>query len=197
MGLLLWIVVGIIVFLIGLVVYAYNTAVILRMRANRAWADIDVQLERVAELIPNLVKTLKGSAHFEKSTLEAIANAHAKLIEAMRHGTQEEKVKAASNFMGVVMPIIYQIPQYPQLQTVKGFQKLMDELTTSMDKIAYARQFYNQAVGEYDTFIQVFPWNIITSFFGFKPLPFFQIPDRESIMARLRSGEMTQELENL
>ena len=197
MGLLAWIILGLVILVILLVIYAYNRMVTLRLRANQAWADIDVQLQRVAELIPNLVKTLKGSARFEKGTLEAIANAHAKLVEAMRKGNQEEKVKAASNFMGIVMPIIYQIPQYPDLKTTKAFQQLMDELTTSMDKIAYARQFYNQAVAEYDTFISVFPWNLIASIFHFTPLPFFQMPEREQVVRRLTTGEMTEELENL
>jgi len=192
-----WIILGIVVLLVLLVIYAYNRMVVLKTRAVQAWADIDVQLQRVAELIPNLVNTLKGAARFEKGTLEAIANAHAKLVDAMRRGNQEEKVKAASNFMGIVMPIIYQIPQYPDLKTTKTFQQLMDELTTSMDKIAYARQFYNQAVADYNTFIQLFPWNIVAAVFHFSPMAFFEMPEREQTIQRLTSGEMTKELENL
>ena len=188
---------GIIVFLVWLVIYAYNRATALKITAQGACADIDVQLERVAELIPNLVNTLKASAKFEKGTLEAIANAHAKLIEAMRSGNQENKVKAASSFMGVVMPIVYQVPQYPELKSIPEFSKLMDELTKSMDKISYARQFYNQAVGEYNLFISQFPWKIITSMFGFKPLPFFEMPDREVTLQQLKSGELTKSLEEL
>ncbi|NPA86737.1 MAG: LemA family protein, partial [Candidatus Diapherotrites archaeon] len=170
---------------------------LLRMRAMQAWADIDVQLQRVAELVPNLVNSLKGSALFEKKTLENIARAHAELVEAMRKGDQEGKVKAASNFMGVLMPIIYQIPQYPQLQTTETFRKLMDELSESMDKIAYARQFYNQAVADYNTFISLFPWNIVASLFNFKPLPFFQMPEREAVIRKLSTGEYTEELTQL
>ncbi len=193
----LWIAIGLVVLVALFVVYAYNRIVVLEMRVNQAWADVDVQLKRVAELIPNLVNTLKGSARFERSTLEAIADAHTRLMEAMRGTDVGKKVESASRFMGVLVPIIYQIPQYPDLKTTKAFRKMMDELTESIDKIAYARQFYNQAVADYNTFISLFPWNVVAGVLGKTPKPFFEVPEREEIMGRLESGELTEGLEKL
>lgn len=173
-----------------LFVYGYNRIVSLEIRVNKAWADVDVQLKRIAELIPNLVNTLKGSANFERSTLEAIADAHARLVSSS--GT--DRVDAASKFVAAVYPIIYQIPQYPSLKTTEEYSKLMDELRYSFDKLAYARQFYNQAVQEYNTFIAQLPWNIIAILLTKKPKPYFEIPNREDIEKRLESGTLTSNL---
>ncbi len=194
---IVWILLGLAVLVVILAIYGYNRIVTLEMRARGAWANIDVQLRRVAELVPNLINTVKGSARFEKGTLQAIAEAHAKLVEAMRGGSVDQKVRAASNFMGVFVPIIYQIPQYPDLKTTEQFKKVLDELTVSMDKIAYARQFYNQAVSDYNQFIMQFPWVILARLLNKRPMPFFQAPEREQIEARLQTGELTRELQNM
>ena len=173
--------------LVLIFIYGYNRIVSLEVRAERAWADIDVQLKRIAELVPNLINTLKGSASFERSTLESIADAHARLVRA----SGPERVEAASKFIAAVYPIVYQIPQYPDLKTTEEYAKLMDELRYSLDKLSYARQFYNQAVQEYNTFISQFPWNILAALLSKRPRPYFTAPHREEIERRLESGELT------
>jgi len=173
-----------------LAVYGYNRIVALESRVERAWADVDVQLKRIAELIPNLINALRASAGFEKSTLEAIANAHTHLMEAS--GTQ--RVEAASKFIAAVYPIVYQVPQYPRLQTTEEYSKLMDELRYSMDKLSYARQFYNQAVQDYNVFIAQLPWNIIAALLSKRPRPYFEVPEREELEKRLESGNITANL---
>ncbi len=180
------------VIVVLIVVYGYNRIVQLEMKAEQAWADIDVQLRRIADLVPNLINVLKGSARFEKGTLESIAEAHTKLVDAMRKGNAEQRVKTASEFMGVFMPIVYQIPQYPDLKTTETFKETLMEITHSVDKIAYARQFYNQAVTEYNTFISMIPWNIIAKLMGKDKKPLFEVPEREEITRRLESGELTK-----
>ncbi len=192
-----WVILGIVLAMVALVVYAYNRIITLEMRVKGAWANIDVQLRRIAELVPNLINTVKGSARFEKGTLQAIADAHARLVEAMRGGSVDQRVRAASNFMGVFVPIIYQIPQYPNLKTTEQFKKLLDELTVSIDKIAYARQFYNQAVSDYNQFILQLPWLLVARLMGKQPMPFFEAPEREQIEQMIQRGTLTQNLQNL
>ncbi len=179
-----------------ILVYGYNRIVQLEQRMKKAWSDVDVQLKRIAELIPNLVNTVKGSAAFEKSTLEEIAKAHSELVKNMGTGDIEKEVKAASKFMGVLMPIVYQIPQYPDLKSTQHFQSLMNELTVSIDRLSYARQFYNQTVEEYNTFISQIPWNIIASLMNRKPATYFQVEDasRERIEKSLEEGSITGDL---
>ena len=156
---MLWfLIIGIAIAVILVFIYGYNRIVTLEKNVEQAWADIDVQLERVSELFPNLMNAIKGSARFEKSVLENIAKAHTELIKAMSSKDVEKKVKAANKFLGFFVPIVYQIPQYPDLKTTTSFKELLDKINVAIDKIAYARQFYNQAVKDYNAFVASIPW---------------------------------------
>ncbi|MEM0480892.1 MAG: LemA family protein [Candidatus Aenigmatarchaeota archaeon] len=190
---LLWIILGIIAVIVIAFVLIYNRIVALNRRVDQAFADIDVQLNRINELLPNLINVLKQSAVFEKKVLESIAEAHKELVSAMKSDT-DTKVRAASKFFGVFYPIVYQIPQYPQLQSIKGFQDVMKEITVSIDKLAYARQFYNQAVNDYNVFIESFPGIIVAAILRKKPREFFNLPEteRKEAESKLKSGELTK-----
>lgn len=193
---LIVVVVIIVVSIILLWIYGYNRIIALDRRADQAWSDIDVQLQRIAELLPNLINILKGQANFERDTLTKIADAYGKIVEAMRTPAIGERSSKASVALGVLYPIIYQLPQFPQLQSVQGFNKVMDELKVSMDKIAYSRQFYNQAVTEYNTFILSFPWMMIAKSMNKKERSLFNLPEirREEIGRMLTSGDFTKEI---
>ena len=196
----LWIIACVIVIAALLFIYGYNKIISLEKRVEQSWADIDVQLTRVNELFPNLINTVKSSAVFEKSVLENIAKAHNELIKTMSSSRSiDEKVKAASKFMGVFVPIVYQIPQYPKLTSTKSFKELMDKISVAIDKIAYARQFYNQAVRDYNTFILSAPWFLIGRMIGKKEKSFFEMPERrrEEVERRLEKGEYTKGLEKI
>lgn len=189
---ILWIIVALAIIAIAFI-YVYNRIVTLSRRVDQAFADIDVQLNRISELLPNLLNVLKQSAVFEKKVLENIAEAHKELVGAMKSDANT-KVKAASKFFGVFYPIVYQIPQYPQLQSIKGFQDVMKEITVSIDKLTYARQFYNQAVNDYNVYIETFPGIIVAKIIGKKSREFFNLPETERREAeeKLKSGKATK-----
>lgn len=190
--------IGVVLVIILIFIWVYNRIVTLSRRCDQAFADIDVQLQRIAELLPNLINVLKGSASFEKSTLEKIARAHAELVEALR-GDTSQKVRGANRFFGVFYPLVYQLPQYPQLQSIQGFQQVMNEIKVSIDKIAYARQFYNQAVNDYNTFIESFPGVLLAGIMGKKAREYLKLgeEERREIQVSLRRGELTKGLEDL
>lgn len=193
---MLWfLIIGIVIAVILVFVYGYNRIVTLEKNVEQAWADIDVQLERVSELFPNLMNAIKGSARFEKSVLENIAKAHTELIKAMSSKDVEKKVKAANKFLGFFVPIVYQIPQYPDLKTTTSFKELLDKINVAIDKIAYARQFYNQAVKDYNTFVASIPWVL----FRKQQKPYFELPklERQEITEGLKKGEFTKGLEKV
>lgn len=106
----------------------------------------------------------------------------------------QDKVQVSSNFFGAIYPIILQLPNYPQLQSIPGFSNLMHEITVAIDKITYARQYYNQAVEDYNVFISKFPWVIVAKIFGKKPHVYFEYKRREETLYRLESGDFTQSL---
>lgn len=196
---IIYIILGIGIIFAILCIYGYNRIINLEKRVDRAWSDIDVHLQRIAELLPNLINILKGQANFERETLTKIADAYGKLVEAMKSTSTSDKASKASAAVGVLFPIIYQLPQFPQLQSVQGFNKVMDEIKVSIDKIAYSRQFYNQAVTDFNTFISIFPWMIIAKGMGKKEKSLFQLPEtrREEIGRALASGEFTKEITKL
>lgn len=192
---ILYLIIGIVVLLVIIFIVIYNRIVTLGRRVDEAFSQIDVQLTRISELIPNLINILKQSAVFERNTLERIAHAHVELVSSMKDAKDSDsKVRAANKFFGVFYPIVYQIPQYPQLQSIKGFQDVMKELTVSMDKIAYARQFYNQAVRDYNVFIESFPPVILAKLLGKQAREFFKLEEaeRKEITSKLKSGELTK-----
>lgn len=155
----------------------YNGLVSSRMRVKEAWADIDVQLKRRFDLIPNLVNTIKGSTNFETSTLEKVVEARAK---AMQAGTPKEHGEAENVLSGTLKSIFALSENYPDLKSNQNFLSLQNELADTENKIQAARRFYNSNVMEFNTKIQTVPTNILANMFSFVPAEFFELTEGES-----------------
>ncbi|GIW63633.1 MAG: LemA family protein [Patescibacteria group bacterium] len=160
------------------IIFLYNRLVVLRNRINEAEAGIDVQLKRRADLIPNLVETVKGYAKHEKELLENIAKARSSLLNAQ---TMQEKAEA-NNMLSDTLKSLFAVSEnYPELKANENFLQLQRQLEDTEDKIAYSRQFYNTSVLEYNNQIQVFPSNIVANLFNFTPRQFFSTEDKKNI----------------
>ncbi len=153
---------------------AYNGLVKRRNRVDSAWSDIDVQLRRRYDLIPNLVETVKGYAKHESSTLEAVIAARNAGVAAT---DVESQGKAENMLTGALRQLFAVSEAYPDLKANQNFLALQEELTGTEGRIAYARQFYNDGVRDYNTKIQSFPGVIFAGMFGFKDREFFEIED--------------------
>ncbi len=152
------------------VVMVYNRLITLRNRVKNAWAQIDVQLKRRYDLIPNLVETVKGYMKHERATLTEIT----KLRTQIMSGGVEERARA-NNMLSATLKSLFAVAEnYPQLRASENFQKLQDELTGTEDKISYIRTAYNDAVYMFNTACDVFPSNIIAGIFGFRHEPLFE-----------------------
>jgi LemA protein len=175
----LWIILAIIVigglFLVGM----YNRLVTLRQRVREAWSDIDVQLKRRYDLIPNLVETVKGYAAHEKSVFENVTQARANAIAAGATGTPEQRAQAENVLTGALRSVFAVAEAYPQLQASQNFRDLQENLTATEDKIAFARRFYNGNVRDYNTGLQTFPTNILAGMFGFTVEQYFELADQK------------------
>jgi len=158
-------------------VFTYNRLVTLKNRAKEAWADIEVQLKRRYNLIPNLVETVKGYASHERELFERVTQARAKAM-----GVQDLKEKGeAENMLSNTLKSLFAVAEnYPNLKASENFQKLQDELTDAEDKIQSARRFYNGNVRDFNIKIESFPANIVASLFGFKKMDFFEIKESEA-----------------
>ncbi len=174
---MVWIIVGVVVLLIIIAIIGmYNNLVTLRMRVKNAWAQIDTQLKRRFDLIPNLVETVKGYAAHEQSTLEKVIAARNSYASA---STVEDKA-AANNALTETLKSIFALSEsYPDLKANENFMALQTELSGTEDKIAYSRQFYNDTVQMYNTAIMRFPANLIAGMFGFKEEAFFSIDEAQ------------------
>jgi LemA protein len=166
------IVVGVIVLLIVLVlVFMYNGLVRLRNRIDNAWSQIDVQLKRRYDLIPNLVNTVKGYAEHEKSTFEAVTHARANAISAQGPAQQAQ----AENVLSGALKSLFAVAEaYPDLKANQNFLNLQEELTSTEDRIAYARQFYNDSVLSYNNRIQTVPSSVIAGMLNFEKREYFE-----------------------
>jgi LemA protein len=155
----------------------YNRLVTLRQRVKEAWADIDVQLKRRWDLIPNLVATVKGYATHERETFERVTQARAAAQAAAQTGSPEQRAQA-ENALGAALINLRAVAEaYPQLQAIQEFKDLSENLTATEDKIAFARRFYNGNVRDYNTSLQTFPTNIFAGMFGFKAEQYFELTD--------------------
>ncbi|HWA64250.1 MAG TPA: LemA family protein [Candidatus Paceibacterota bacterium] len=154
------------------VIGAFNGLVRGRNRVREAWSDIDVQLKRRYDLIPNLVETVKGYAAHEKDVLERVIQARA---AAMGAGTRQAKGEAENNLSGALKSLFALSESYPTLKANENFAKLQDELTDTENKIQAARRFYNTNVLDYNTKLETFPTNVIGGMFSFKREEFFQM----------------------
>jgi LemA protein len=156
------------------VIVTYNALVRLRNRIQNAWAQIDVQLRRRYDLIPNLVETVKGYAKHERDTLEAVTQARANAINAQG---PVEQARAENMISGALKSLFAVSEAYPDLKANQNFLALQEELTGTEGRISYARQYYNDAVLRLNTKIQSFPSNILAGMFGFKEHEYFEADD--------------------
>ena len=167
-----WVVLGVLVLLIIVVIGMYNGLVRLKVQCDNAWADIDVQLKRRYDLIPNLVETVKGYAAHEKGTLEAVINAR---NQAMTATGPAEKAQAENVLSGALKSLFALSESYPQLRAIEGFTSLQNSLSQIEDTVQNARRYYNAVVRDLNTKILQFPTNIFASMMGFKQREFFEV----------------------
>ncbi len=169
-GIILIVIVLIIIWLIAV----YNSLIKSRNRVDEAWSDIDVQLKRRYDLIPNLIETVKAYASHEKETFQKVTEARSK---AMQAENVEEKAKAENALSETLKSLFAVAENYPDLKASQNFMQLQDELVDTENKIQAARRFYNGNVRDFNTKIQVFPTNLIVGLLGFKKYDFFQVEE--------------------
>lgn len=165
---------GIVALAVIFFVGAYNSLVGLRNRVKNAWSQIDVQLKRRHDLIPNLVETAKGYMTHERETLSAVTEARSR---AMGAGTVAEKGVAETQLSQALSRFLVSVEAYPDLKANTNFLALQEELTSTENKIAFARQSYTDAVNFYNNKIEMFPSNVVAGMFNFRPETFFEIED--------------------
>ena len=170
------VVVVVLVIIISFVIKTYNSLVKLRNSVKDQWSQIDIQLKRRFDLIPNLVETVKGYAKHEEETLT-------KVIEARNHyqaaSTNEDAMKANNELTNMITKLFALSESYPELKANQNFLNLQNDLKDTEEKISYARQFYSDAVLKYNNNIQIFPNNLIAGIFGFKEEKFFETAEAE------------------
>lgn len=176
-----WIGVGVLVVLAMMLIGLYNGLVTKSVEVKNAWAQIDVQLKRRYDLIPNLVEVVKGYAKHEKETLEAVINARNR---AMSAGTVQENAEAQNQLTGALRQLFALSESYPDLKANTNFLALQEELTATENRVGFARQHYNDVVSVFNTRLMSFPTNIFGSMFGFKVADFFQLDPAEDAAAR-------------
>ena len=168
----IWIILGAIVLIVLFLVYFYNALVQQRIRCESAWSQIDVQLKRRYDLIPNLVETVKGYAAHEKETLERVIQARNAAIST--EGVKEQA--AAENFLTGALKQIFALSEsYPDLKANENFAQLQEELSSTENRIAFSRQHYNDSTAIYNTTRQKFPSNIVANTFNFAQRDFFEL----------------------
>jgi len=183
----MWLLLIIIVVIAFWLVAMYNRLVVLRNRIENAWSQIDVQLKRRTDLIPNLVETVKGYAAHEKEVFTKVTEARSALVHA--EGVQD-RAQANNMLTGALKTLFAVAENYPDLKANQNFLMLQEELAGTESKVAYARQFYNDTVLKYDNMREKFPTNIIAGMFGFKDREYFEVPeaDREPVKVDFGQG---------
>ena len=169
-----YIIIGIVVLLLLILVGIYNSLVRLRNQVRNAWAQIDVQLKRRHDLIPNLMETVKGYMKHERETLEAVTNARNLAQGAIGKGVGAQS-KAEAELSGALGRLLAVVENYPDLKANQNFLALQEELTSTENKISFSRQFYNDSVLGYNNKTQMFPSNVVANVTGFKAGEFFEV----------------------
>lgn len=172
----LWIVIGIIVLVLLFLWVTYNSLVTLKVRVDEAWSDITVQMKRRADLIPNLVNTVKGYAKHEKGVFEEVTNARAAVVGAK---SPKEAAKADNMLTDALKSVFAVAEAYPDLKASQNFSELQQELVDTEDKIQGSRRFYNSGVRDLNTKIQLFPTNVFAGMLGFKQREFFDVDEKD------------------
>jgi len=170
----LGIVIAVVVLIVLALIFVYNSLVQKRIRCQEAWAQIDVQLRRRYDLIPNLVETVKGYAAHERGTLEAVIQAR---NAAMAATGVAQKAQAENILTGALRQLFALSEAYPNLKANENFAQLQEELTSTENRIAFARQYYNDSVAIYNTARETFPNNLVANTFNFQKQDYFQIEE--------------------
>jgi LemA protein len=170
-----WIIVGVVVLIALFLIVTYNRLVKLRNRIEAAWSQIDVQLRRRYDLIPNLVETVKGYAAHERETFEAVTLARQQAQQA--NGVQEQ-AQAENMLTGALRQLFAVAEAYPQLQANQNFLALQEELTGTEGRIAFSRQFYNEQVLAYDNSRETFPTSVVAGMFNFEERQYFETEEQ-------------------
>ena len=168
----LWIVLGVVAVLALMIAGVYNSLVQLRVSVQNGWSQIDVQLKRRHDLIPNLVETAKGYIAHERGTLESVTKARQMAVDA---SSIKDKLAAENMLTSTLRSLMAVSENYPNLKADQTMMRLQEELTTTENKISFARQYYNDEVNRLNTAVQSFPSNVIAAQFGFKNAEFFEV----------------------
>lgn len=172
-----WVILIIVAVIIFWIIGSYNGLVTLKQRVSNGWSQIDVQLQRRFDLIPNLVETVKGFAKHEEAVFTKVAELRTSWAGA---STVKEKAELSNELSGALKTIMAVSENYPELKSNQNFMQLQEELKNTEDKITYSRQFYNDIVTKYNTKLQVFPDTLIASMFHFEPAELFKVDSDEA-----------------
>jgi len=170
----LWVILGILAIIVLWLIFVFNSLIRLKNRVDEAWADIDVQLKRRYDLIPNLIETVKGYARHEKELFEKVTEARTKAISA---STVKDQGEAENMLTGALKSLFAVAENYPELKANENFLELQRELTDTEDKIQAARRFYNGNVRDFNIKIEVFPNNLVAKIMGFSQRELFEIEE--------------------
>ena len=177
-----WVLVALIIGVPLLGIVLYNRLVGLRNQIRNAWRQIDVQLKRRHDLIPNLVETVKDYMSYEQETLEKVIQARNQAVSA---GSADEAIAAEGMLGGMLGKLFALMENYPDLKANENVSRLMEELSATENKIAFSRQFYNDSVMALNNGVQVFPSNIMAGMFGFHEATYFEVPEIETVTPRV------------
>lgn len=180
---ILIVIIVLLIFIVATAIHLYNRLVDLRNRVKNSYSQIEVQLKRRNDLIPNLVETVKGYAGHEKDVFEKVTQARSNVMNA----SNIEEASAADNQLTGALKSLFAVAEnYPELKANSNFQQLQSELTETEDKISYSRQFYNDVVLKYNNACQQFPSSIFAKLFGFKEAEFFDAPESEMAVPEVK-----------
>ncbi|MGE4554924.1 MAG: LemA family protein [Candidatus Paceibacterota bacterium] len=172
---MIWLII-VLVLIVFYLIALYNSLIRLKIRVKEAWSDIEVQLKRRCDLIPNLVETVKGYLTHEREVFEKVTEARSRVLSAT---LQKEKLEA-DNFLSQTLKSLFAVAEnYPELKANQNFLHLQEELVNTEDKIQAARRFYNATVRDYNIALKVFPKNIVARIFGFQEEPLFEITNEK------------------
>ena len=180
-----WIFIIIAILVVLFVILTYNGLVKARMQTRESWSQIDVQLKRRNDLIPNLIETVKGYGHYEQETLEKVTQLRAQVASA---SSPAQAMQASDALSRQVSGIFAVAENYPDLKANSNYIKLQEELTNTENKISYARQLYNSVVSNFNVKLQTFPSNLIASIFGFKEAEFLETQEEEKAVPKVDFG---------
>jgi LemA protein len=184
----IWVVVAIVVLIVLWLVFTYNGLVSARNRTQEAWSEIDVELKRRHDLIPNLVNTVQGYMGHERGTLEAVTNARANAVAAGATG-DPQKIGQAENVLSQSLRSLFAVSEnYPDLKAIAAFTNLQETLTATEDKLEFSRRFYNGNVRDYNIKLQTLPTSLIAGALGFKAFGFFQADDADRAVPTVNFG---------